>query len=382
MLDAAAPPSPGATARDAPVWAVIDLDAISANWAAVRAAAPTAQVLAVVKANAYGHGLTPVAQHLARLGVAGFGVARSQEGLALRAAGIRAPVLVLGGVEAGMQEAAAAQLTPVVHRLGQLRPWAEACAGRPFCVHLKLDTGMARLGLSPAQLPAFVAELASVPQARVSGVMSHLADAAGDAAFTVVQRERFEAGLAQLRQHGIAGGIRHLANSAGLWHSPDLHYDWVRPGIALYGYAPGVAHPPKLRPAMSLYSKVVALRTLERGESVGYGRQHRCQRPTRVATLGVGYGDGWLWSATGPRHVSIRGQRCPLLGQVCMDLCSADVSHLPAVEVGDPVLCWGHDGADLLSVEVTAAAAHSSVWAQLTALSARVPRRYLGGVPK
>lgn len=361
-----------------PTRADIDLSAIAHNFRVVREAAAGARVLAVVKADAYGHGVVPIARVLEKEGAFGFGVALAEEGLELREAGIRSAILVLNGVYGGAhREVLERGLTPVVYDLGHLEAFAAASAGAPFGVHLKVDTGMGRLGVPQAELSRFLARASRFPNARIDGVMTHFASADTDPDFTARQLAGFQEAIAQVRAAGHTPSIRHAANSAGTFLHPEARFDLVRPGIALFGH-PGFDSPDQaeLRLGMRIRTEIVAIRQLSAGDSVGYHGRFVADGPTRVATIPVGYGDGLLRASSCRGHVLVRGTRCPILGTISMDLTSIDVTHAGA-EMGDEVVLLGAQGDARVEVSELAEAAHTVPYEIFTSVSRRVPRFYV-----
>ena len=361
-----------------PTRAEIDLDVIAANYRAVHAA--TGQpILAVVKCDAYGHGALPVARRLAAEGVQGFGVALAEEGLELRAAGIDRMILVMNGVYGhAHREVLEAKLSPVVHHLEEVRRFAEAAGGASFGIHLKVDTGMARLGVPMAQLDDFLSGFEAIAGATIEGVMTHLAAAESDDAFTARQLDAFDDALGRIQARGHRPRWRHAANSAATLRHPRARYDLVRAGGALWGH-PGydaAQSPVPVRMAMRLRTEVVSLRDIEPGATVGYGGTFRATRPSRIATLPVGYGDGLVRFQSNRGHVLIRGRRCPIAGNISMDLTSVDVTDLPEVAIGDEAVLLGDQGDERLRVEEVAAACGTIPYEIFTSVSRRVPRVY------
>jgi len=346
----------------------IDTDALRHNLRTVRTRAGAARVLAVVKANAYGHGLIPTARALGEAD--GFAVARLEEGLALRAAGVTAPVVLLEGVFDATQLDAAAQhgLDLVVHDALQIALLEERRAAAHFVLWLKLDTGMNRLGFPVAQFPAALARVrALAPAARELRLLTHLACAnERDDAMTRAQLARFREATRGLNYP------LSIANSAGLFGAVPLGCDWVRPGLALYGASPFAdcaAADLGLKPAMSLETSVIAVRAVARGESVGYGATWVAARDSLIAIIAAGYGDGLHRGLASGTPVLIGGERAPLAGRVSMDMMAVDVSALPAVRIGTPVVLWGAD----LSVDEVAQHAGTIAYELLCGVSQRVP---------
>ncbi len=352
-----------------PIRAIVDTAALRHNLGRVRELAPGALVMAVVKANAYGHGLEKTVAALAEAD--GFAVARLEEALALRAAGVRRRILLLEGVLSAAQLAVAAQegLEVMIHSFEQLRLVEERPDAGVMRAWLKVDTGMNRLGFR-------VEEFAEARQrlTRVSGVArdpvlaTHLAnaDVVGDPK-TAQQLAAFESAT-----RGVPGE-RSIANSAGILAWPGARGDWVRPGLMLYGASPfpgGTGRGLGLRPVMSFQSSVIAVRRVRTGETVGYGGDWRAERETVVAVVAAGYGDGYPRSAPSGTPVLVNGHRATLAGRVSMDMITVDVTGLPDVSVGDPVELWG----DALPVEEVARRAGTIPYQLMCAVSQRVPR--------
>ena len=363
-----------------PTRAEVDLDRIAANFRAIRAEADR-PLLAVVKCDAYGHGSIPVARRLAEEGAAGFGVALAEEGLELRKAGVGGMVLVLNGVFGDAhREVLREGLTPVVYRVDELERFAAAADGAPFGIHLKVDTGMSRLGVLLGDLDAFLDGFERFRErgATIDGVMTHLASAEADPAMTTRQLDAFDDALRRLGARGHQPRWRHAANSAATLKHPRARYDLVRTGGALWGHPGYDARSEDLDVclAMRLRTEVVALRDLPVGETVGYGGTFRTTRPTRIATLPVGYGDGFVRFQSNVGHVIIRGRRCPIAGRISMDLTGVDVTDLPEVTLGDEAVLLGSQGAETLSVEEVAEACGTIPYEIFTSVSARVPRFY------
>lgn len=350
------------------VSATIDAEALRHNLEAVRARAPGCRVMAVIKANAYGHGLIEVARALE--GADAFAVARVDEGLALRKAGIRKSVVLLEGVFEPEQlaAAAAAGFGLVVHNEEQVSLLRQPFDSAPFEVWLKLDSGMNRLGLKGAAFAAAHAALQGMPGVRHPvGLMSHLASAdLKDDPENALQLERFQQATAGLP------GARSLANSAAMLNFAEAQADWIRPGLLLYGVSPlsGVSGAELgLRPVMTLHSRVIALKEVAPGERVGYGGAWTPKRVTSLAIAAVGYGDGYPRSLPSGSPVLVNGAPAQLAGRVSMDMIGIDVTDLrDAVKLGDPVLLWG----PRLPVERVAALAGVIPYELLCGISQRV----------
>ncbi len=352
-----------------------------------------ARVWPVLKADGYGHGAPAVARTLERAGAEGFCVALLEEAVELRDAGILAPILVMGGFNAGSrgacEEIAARDVVPVVHDLSQIEGLARAArtSGRPALVHLKIDTGMARLGVRMADLEVFATLLARYPEVQITALMTHLAcadaeEASGESGFTAEQVARFEEATMRLVRAGVVKQdvVRHAANSAALLRG-DAIFDAVRPGIAIFGVSPlsSVASA-ELRPAMRVRTEIVDVRTLEAGQSVGYGALFRAARTSRIATIPMGYADGLSRHLSNRGHVLVRGRRAPVVGAVSMDMSMIDVTDVPGTALGDEVVVLGAQegilGKDAITAEEVAAHAGTIAWEVLTSVSRRVPRFY------
>lgn len=371
-----------------PTRAEVNLAALRHNLRVMARHAGSAKVWPVLKADGYGHGASAVARTLERAGAEGFCVALLEEAVELRDAGVRAPLLVMGGYYGGaFEEIVAREVVPVVYDASHLEGLARASrqVGRPVEAHLKIDTGMARLGIRLEGIAGFCEELARYPEVRITGLMTHLAcaevpnegESAG--AFTDEQVRRFEEATARLLRAGITPRIRHAANSAAVLRGQAL-FDVVRPGVAIFGVSPLAAGSPELRAVMRVRSEVVDLRTVQPGESVGYGALFRATRPTRVATLPMGYADGLSRNLSNRGHVLVRGVRAPIVGAVSMDMSMIDVTDVPGISLRDEVTVLGSQdgplGKSALSAEEIAAQAGTIAWEVLTSVSRRVPRFY------
>jgi alanine racemase len=366
----------------------VNLQALRHNLRVVKRHAGGARVWAVLKADAYGHGAPAVARTLERAQVDGFCVALLEEAIELREAGIVAPILVMGGhYGSAHDEVVARGLVPVVHDAGQLAAFARlvrtGVAPSPVDVHLKIDTGMGRLGVTMAALPALAAGLSEFPDVRVAGLMTHLACADADGTEeTIEQMVRFDEATALLVRRGVRPQARHAANSAALLRG-QARLDAVRPGIALFGVSPSVAGAPlasDLRPVMRVRTEVVAVRDVAAGSPVGYGATWHAVRPSRIATIPMGYADGLSRQLGNRGCVLVRGRRAPIVGAVSMDMTMVDVTEVPGADVRDEVVVLGSQegplGRAALGADEIAAWSGTIAWEVLTAVSRRVPRFY------
>jgi alanine racemase len=364
-------------------YAVIHLPALLKNIRlAKRRLKPETKFLAVIKANAYGHGIIEVGQYLERSGIVDmFAVAIPEEGIRLRLAGITLPILVLGVTDPDHIPAAVAKdLTSAVFTAEQVyafEHWAKA-SGKTAHVHVKLDTGMRRIGVTDdAMLEALLDAFDACPNVSMDGVFTHFAKSESDAEFTHLQAQRFDAFVEKIHARGYRPLV-HAANSGATLDYPELQYDMVRFGISLYGCHPDAKRTPgsRLTPVMSLVTHISNLKTVEAGEGVSYGLRFVASRPTRVATLPIGYGDGYKRCLTGKADVLIGGKRCPQIGTICMDQMMVDVSEVPEAKVGDEVVLIGRQGGSVITADELADKADTISYEILLSISERVPRVY------
>lgn len=362
----------------------IDLDAIRENIETVRRKTGTA-VMAVVKADAYGHGAVPVAQHLRDI-CSFFGVSSAAEALELRQAGLDNPILILGHTPVDAFPLVVEQeIRPAIFR------WEDALAlseeaqrqGKTAKFHFAVDTGMSRIGFQAEEEAAeLCCRIAGLPGLCPEGLFSHFATAdCADLSKSREQARKFDWFCDLLKQRGLEIPIRHLNNSAGLMNFTD-QYDMVRCGIVTYGLYPSPEVDPKLlplKPALSWHSHVSHVKTLPAGREVSYGGLYVTREDTRVATIPVGYADGYWRSLSGRFYVLIHGRRAPILGRVCMDQMMVDVTHIPQIQPGDPVTLVGHDGDEVITVEQIAGEAGSFNYEFICGISRRVPRVYQQG---
>jgi alanine racemase len=361
-----------------PTVAEIDLGAVQRNLVRFRQVVGAGVgIFGVVKADAYGHGAVPVARALEPLCNA-LAVSLVEEGLELRAAGIRAPIFVLGAYYNRHQDDVLAErLTPVVYDRADLDRFAAAAArrGRRADVHIKVDTGMSRLGIAVGELDATLARLGDLPSLRLAGLCTHFASAdLPDPQTSQEALDRFEDCLARVARAGFQDLVNHAANSAAAVRFRQARLDAVRPGLALYGAMPSESVPlPGLEGALSLRTRVMAVHQIATGTGVSYGGLWRATRPSRIATLPIGYADGY------PRHVRdaavlVGGRRVPIIGAVCMDMLMIDVTDLRPEVLGGPVTLIGRDGAETITVDDLASWAGTVSYEILCGISKRVPR--------
>jgi alanine racemase len=340
-------------------------------------------VLAVVKANAYGHGALAAGRALESEGARMLAVATVEEGIELRQGGIRLPVLVLGGVESSQAEEAHAHgLSAVLFDRGQVRDLARAAgkAGRPFPVHVKVDTGMGRLGFLPREAYGLLAEMPSIRELRLEGWMTHLSSADGpgpeDREFTEGQLASFAEGLPRVRKASGAV-VAHALNSSGILRFRKEPFDVVRPGISLYGYSPLApdAEAVPLEPVMRLISKIVSLKALPPGHPVSYNRRYRCRGTRRIAVVPIGYADGYRRGLTGHGKMAVAGEVADVVGTVCMDHTMLDVTDIPGAAIGAEVEVMGEAS---MSAGDIAHLCGTIPYEVLTQVGPRIPRRIVG----
>ena len=392
-----------------PNWAEISISALRHNFHALQQhLGAQVTICAVVKCNAYGHGVEECAPALEQAGATWFGVTSTDEGVVLRECGIKARILVMCGLYPGEEEEALRySLTPAVFRLEQAEALARAAARLkleyPAAIHLKIDTGMARLGLPLAELESFATGVKRLPQIDLEGVFSHLASSEIlDDENTAEQVERYDAALRTLAAHGLHPRLRHLANSGAVQARPHTWHNFVRPGLLLYGYEYPISRRDRvpvddapslpLKPVLSWKTHVLELRNVAAGQALGYGGVYVTAAPARIAVVSVGYGDGLsrkisihagqpvgpceLDPLVGRGEVLLRGRRAPVVGRVSMDLTLLDVTDIPGAAIGDEVVLIGRSGNERISAWDLARSSDTVVYETLCNLSKRVPRRH------
>jgi alanine racemase len=376
-----------------PIWAEIDCDNLAHNLTLLRNLAnPAVKIIAVVKADAYGHGAVQAAKVLDGAGADMFAVASLEEAMQIREAGIDSDILILGYTQpewaATVVEGGFIQ---TVYHLGLAKALQKEAdrLGKTVRVHVKIDTGMSRIGLMPEKAVYFVKEIAGIKELVLDGIYTHFScadDPAND--FSKEQLERFEEFLAQLDKHGIARPRIHIGNSATIIRYPEAHFDMVRPGILLYGLYPSPEmakqFPHDFRPVMSIKTSIVEIKTVPAGARISYGGTFVTQRPTRIATMPAGYADGFSRNLSNRGHVLVQGQRAPIVGNVCMDFLMADVTDVPDVSVNDEVVLVGKLGAERITFDEIAAHMGTINYEAVSLIGKRVPRvytNYTGGNP-
>lgn len=364
-------------------YANIDLAALTHNLSKIREhLRQDCQVMAVVKANAYGHGAVEISRALLQQNISRLAVASVEEGIALRKAGITAEILVLVDLfQEHVEDLFAYRLTPVVtdHRFLPVLAKSAAEKNLTAPIHIKVDTGMGRLGFSPSHIGPLFDALPSWKSVRVEGFMTHLADSDGeDPAHAEQQLQIFQELIDQLKRRNISIPIIHAANSAALVRFPRSRYSMVRPGIMLYGYhtLPTGIPCPDLRPVLSLRSTVMHIRTIKAGESVSYNRTFVAKRTTRIAVVPIGYADGYSRRLSNNGFVLINGRKAPIVGIVCMDMTMVDATDIEGVHVGDAVTLIGRDGQETIGADHLAEWTGTIPYEVLCAIGSRVPRLY------
>ena len=369
-----------------PTWAEIDLAALAHNFHVIKnQIGPDAKILAAVKANAYGHGAVECARRLESEGADWFGVALPEEGVELREAGITQPILCLGGFWPG-QEALLIehQLTPVVYRLDLIESLNRAAqnANKTADVHVKIDTGMGRLGVPAVAVGEFCDVLSRFKNIRVEGLMTHLAAADDESKqlFTDNQLSKFDSAIAVFRERGFQPTLIHAANSAAAFADPGARGNLVRPGGSLYGFVrdvfPSNIRTPALRPVMSLHSRIALLKNVPQGEYLGYGCTFQTQRDSLIATIPIGYDDGYRRALSNKARLIVRGKFAPIVGRVSMDLTLVDVTDVPNVSLDDHVTLLGQDGESSITAEDLGELAGTISYEITCGISNRVPRIY------
>lgn len=365
-------------------WVEINLTALRHNVRQFRGLLPaTTQLMAVVKADAYGHGAVTVAQTALQAGAAWLGVATVPEGIELRAAGVQAPILVMGAVNSTeeMQAIAHWRLQPTLVNPKQALVFSDTLSGlaaaRPVGVHLKIDTGMTRLGFPWAEAVDFAQFVRQLPHLKIDSLYSHLATAdSPDPTIMQQQQQRFRAALGHLQQQQLLPPRLHLANTAATLADPALHYDLVRVGLGLYGLypAPHLRSRLDLQPVMQVKARITHLKDVPAGTGVSYGHQYVCDRPLRLAVVGIGYADGVPRVLSNRLQVMVKGHLAQQIGAITMDQLMLDVSNIPSLQEGDVVTLLGCDGHHAIGPDDWAAMANTISWEILCGFKHRLPR--------
>jgi alanine racemase len=367
-----------------PTVAEVDLKALAFNYRQIRSKIPRGtKILAVVKADAYGHGALPVSLTLEKLGVHYLGVAISEEGVTLRKGGVKAPILIFGGLfKKEEEEAVRYGLTPVVFDIESLNHLSKAAEKRrrSATVHIKVDTGLGRLGVPFDQFPAFLRELKKIPNIEVEGILSHFSMTDREEDYSSAQWRKFQQALEMAKKEGCKNRYIHMANSANLTLFPRYSGNMVRPGIMLYGSYPSSNFESriKLKPVLALKTCIHFLKSVPAGSRISYGGTFITRRESLIATLPVGYADGYSTILSNQGEVLIRGKRAPVVGRVCMDLIMVDVTDIPGASKGDEVVLIGRQGSERITADEIARKIGSISYEVLCLIGKRVPRVYKG----
>jgi alanine racemase len=367
-----------------PTWAEVDLDRFGRNIAAIHAAiGPGCKILLVVKADAYGHGAVEISRAAMDAGVSMLGVATLHEGIELRSAGLTAPIVILSpSLRSEIDEIIEHRLTPCVASLEFAEILSKRCVAHEVGtrIHVEVDTGMGRTGVSDGDALDFLAKVGTMPNLELEGVFTHFPDVdSGNTSFAEGQLHRFHEILDALAGRKIVVPIRHAANSAGILSLAASRMDMVRPGILAYGFYPSrsLPHAIPVEGVMSFKSRVVQLRSVPAGRFISYGRTYQTARATRVGVLPVGYGHGLPWLLSNRGEVLIRGRRAPIVGRVTMDLTMVDATEIPDVEVGDEAVLFGEQGGARITLEEVAERAETITYEMLCSMGKRVVRVFL-----
>lgn len=362
--------------RTVRTWAEVDLDALAHNYRLLRGLAPDSRFLGVVKANAYGHGAVPVAKKLESLGADMLAVACLDEAVELRRAGITLPILCLGQTPVEYaSDLLEYNITQTVGDLETGKALSEAAvkAGKKLKIHVKVDTGMGRLGFVGPALNEEIRALRALPGLEAEGIFTHFADADGSKEYTTAQNRKLGDAIGALRKAGLEFKICHCAASAAVLNYPYTSMDMIRPGIALYGYVPDPSvKDPGLKPVMTVKSRIAAVRELPAGAKISYGCTATLERDSKVAVLPMGYGDGLPRCLSNKLEVLIGDKLCPVLGRICMDMCMVDVTDAPGVKAGDVAVVYGPG-----LTQRAAQLAGTIPYELLCQLTPRIPRLYL-----
>lgn len=363
------------------VWAQVNLDNLVHNYKTIQACVKASEVACVIKADAYGHGAPQVARALCGAGAKRFAVATPEEALQLRRHGIEQPILLLGVAAPGrVLEMNENNIILTVASKGHAAAYAAVLQGKKQAIHVKINTGMNRLGVDAAQAASEILDITAYPCFALEGVFTHLAaaDVVGEDEFTACQIAALIEITNQLKHRGVHIPLVHCANSAGIIAHPEAYLDMVRPGIMMYGSNPCAQVPVDLRPVMQVQAAIVQLHHVKKGESVSYGRTWYAGRDTVVATVAAGYADGLQRGLSSKMEMLVRGRRVAQIGRICMDMCMVDVTDVPGVAQGDIATIIGRDGGQQITADDVAALAGTISYEILCGIGRRVPRMYTG----
>jgi alanine racemase len=370
-------------------WAEVDLNALRGNLAWIRhRAGADVRVLAVVKADAYGHGLKHIAALLMQSGADLFGVANLSEAESIRSVGRGWPILMLGAcLPHEVEPAVRDDVMPTISSLAEARAFARAAMKlrKRAAVHVKVDTGMGRLGIEPGRAAELIAAIARMKAIRCDGIYTHYSSAEDEQDFSRAQAAQFEEIVRELRERKLCPPMIHANNSAALLHEPSTIYNLVRPGLLMYGIAPRgvrevtISLPKNIRPTLAFKCRVSFVKEIPKGTPLSYGRSFIAPRRMRVATITAGYGDGFPRAGSNRAEVLVRGKRCRVLGRITMDQALTDVSSVQTVRAGDEVVMIGAQKSEEITATELAGWCNTVCWEVLTGITQRVPRVYIGG---
>ncbi len=374
-----------------PTFCSIDLSALRNNYSIIReSAVESSKLLAVVKADAYGHGAVEISKELEKMDADFLGVAILEEAIELREAGIKTPILLLGGLFDGQESAAFDyELTPLVFSLESARKINEEAHLRreKKRIHLKIDTGMGRIGVQAESIKDFLSALKEMTAIEVEGAATHFASADAPAGspgndYTSLQLERFNQSLLEIESLGFNVPLRHCANSAALFNHPETTFNMARPGILLYGACPSLAadKSDSLKSVMTFKTRIMDVKSVKKGFRVSYDSTYIAPDDRKIAVLPVGYADGYRRELSGKGEVLVRGKRAKIAGRVCMDMTMIDVSDIDGVETGDEVLLFGESGTNRIPVDEVAALAGTISYEILCGITKRVPKVYINAL--
>jgi len=364
-------------------WVEVDLGNFAANWEEMkRLVGPAVRIMQVVKADAYGHGAIEISNVALKNGASCLGVANADEGVQLRISDITAPVIILSpATDSEIDQIIKYNLTPSVSDLSFAREFQKRArkAGVRAPLHVEVDTGMGRGGTLLEEAFQVIREIAALPNLAVEGIFTHLSESEILSYYNDLQWSAFSELLEKLHNDGLRIPIRHIANSGAILNYPQYHLDMVRPGIMSYGIypSPDTVHKAALAPVMSFKTRVVLVKEFPEGYGIGYGRTFITRRPTRIATIPVGYGDGFGWLLGNQGAALIRGKRAPIVGRISMDMCTLDASHIPECQIGDEVVLMGEQNGEKITADEIAAKLHTISYEILCALGKRAPRVFL-----
>lgn len=370
-----------------PVWEEVNLDNIAYNMKNIKAKAKSKEIFGVVKADAYGHGAVDVAPVLLENGATRLAVAVLSEGVELRKAGITCPINILGFTpETLLDDVIDYDLQPVVFSYEYACKVSKAAEAKnkKVKIHIKLDTGMGRIGFLPTEESVEeVVKISEIPNLEIEGLFSHFSTAdEADKTYSKYQFNNYNWFLEKMKENNVKINIRHIANSAAVMELPETNYDGVRPGIILYGYYPSNEVKKSeldIKPAMTLKACILHIKTLEPGQYIGYGRKFKTERKSIIGTLGVGYADGYTRMLSGKAKVIVNGKFAPVVGNICMDQCMIDLTDIPDVKIGDEVILMGTDGNLKFDPDDIAPILGTINYEVLCMIGKRVPRVYIKG---